>query len=313
MPEEKEPHTFEELKRRHYHLELDLAKKIMASKKGSPRRRAMTAKAYSRISGIISSYDPELGSTSLRRAELLAGIVSQRLPRGSQVLDVGCGSGILLSALAGCGLRADGIDVAKESVLLARERTKHLSNVGLVERLDVLQWFSDKEYDFVVADNVIEHIHPDERQDFFQQAASFLRHGGEILVSTPHRWSGPHDVSKHFLPLGSKARGLHLREYTFTELEKDIKQGGFSRVLTFPFEPSILTHILGSRGNASPPSPVSPACRVFTNPSSVWVSKSLFLEKVFRRMPRSLVFHGNRTITEVSCFCLFPTIVIGEK
>jgi SAM-dependent methyltransferase len=53
-----------------------------------------------------------------------------------------------------------------------------------------------------------------------------LKPNGVYLCFTPNRLSGPHDVSRDF---DAVATGLHLKEYTVTELDKIFRQTGFSR------------------------------------------------------------------------------------
>ena len=51
--------------------------------------------------------------------------------------------------------------------------------------------------------------------------------GGSYFCVTPNSLNGPHDVSKYF---DTVARGFHLKEYTFTELDALFRQFGFRRM-----------------------------------------------------------------------------------
>jgi hypothetical protein len=57
-----------------------------------------------------------------------------------------------------------------------------------------------------------------------------LKPGGRYLVVTPNRLSGPHDISRAF---DDVARGFHLKEYTYGELSRALRQAGFRRVRVF--------------------------------------------------------------------------------
>jgi hypothetical protein len=57
-----------------------------------------------------------------------------------------------------------------------------------------------------------------------------LKPGGTYFCITPNRLSGPHDVSRDF---DDEATGLHLREYTATELGRILRDAGFSRTRIF--------------------------------------------------------------------------------
>jgi len=51
--------------------------------------------------------------------------------------------------------------------------------------------------------------------------------GGVYICFTPNQLSGPHDVSKYF---DYHATGLHLKEYTLTDLVGILREVGFSRI-----------------------------------------------------------------------------------
>ena len=50
------------------------------------------------------------------------------------------------------------------------------------------------------------------------------------MILTSSRLTGPHDVSKIWLEKGQKAQGLHLHEYTYTELNQMLRTCGFQKV-----------------------------------------------------------------------------------
>jgi SAM-dependent methyltransferase len=83
-------------------------------------------------------------------------------------------------------------------------------------------------YDVVVSDQVVEHLHPDDIVEHFRSAREILRDGGRYIVRTPQRLTGPHDLSPIF---GfQETVGMHLREYTNTELRTIMRDAGFMKV-----------------------------------------------------------------------------------
>jgi SAM-dependent methyltransferase len=74
----------------------------------------------------------------------------------------------------------------------------------------------------------IEHLHPEDAAAHVAEMRRLLRDGGRYVCVTPNRLYGPHDVSKYF---DDEARGLHLKEYTFSELARLLRDAGFSRVV----------------------------------------------------------------------------------
>lgn len=81
--------------------------------------------------------------------------------------------------------------------------------------------------DVVYSNDVVEHLHPDDLLDHAESVRRALRPGGVYVCVTPNRLSGPHDVSGEF---SDTPRGFHLREYTATELARELGRAGFRRV-----------------------------------------------------------------------------------
>lgn len=80
--------------------------------------------------------------------------------------------------------------------------------------------------DVAYSNQVIEHLHP---EDAALQTASILRAlkpGGCYLCGTPNRLNGPHDISMFF---DTVATGLHMKEYTYREMDRFFRSLGFER------------------------------------------------------------------------------------
>jgi SAM-dependent methyltransferase len=84
--------------------------------------------------------------------------------------------------------------------------------------------------DMVFSDNLIEHLHPEDVKNHFELAYRMLRPGGRYIFRIPHAMSGPHDVSMFF---SSVPRGFHLKEWTYSEIRKEILSAGFSNLYAY--------------------------------------------------------------------------------
>lgn len=84
--------------------------------------------------------------------------------------------------------------------------------------------------DVVYSDQLMEHLHPDDALEQLKNIYAALKPGGTYFCITPNRLSGPHDISRNF---DDTATGLHLREYTATELSGVMRDAGFSRMRIF--------------------------------------------------------------------------------
>jgi len=84
--------------------------------------------------------------------------------------------------------------------------------------------------DLAFSYQLLEHLHPDDIAHHLNVVRRVLRRGGRYVVSTPHRYSGPHDISRFF---AVNPEGLHLKEWTYRELERAALDAGFSRLVPF--------------------------------------------------------------------------------
>ena len=90
----------------------------------------------------------------------------------------------------------------------------------------------DASADMVFSYQFLEHLHPDDVPLHFEMVHRILKPGGKYIFSTPHRFSGPHDVSRHFC---DTPEAFHLKEWTYREIFPVIKQAGFNKAHTYRF------------------------------------------------------------------------------
>jgi SAM-dependent methyltransferase len=78
--------------------------------------------------------------------------------------------------------------------------------------------------DIFFSDQLIEHLHPEDLALHFQLVLGILKDGGVYVFRTPHRFSGPHDISMYFR---DEACGFHLKEWTYRELLPIVRGIGY--------------------------------------------------------------------------------------
>ena len=130
--------------------------------------------------------------------------------REPRVLDVGCGTGIMLDHLAPYG-RPTGLDFSATALDFCRKRGAEQLVQGRGEQLP----FADGSFDAVTAFGVVEHIDAD--QLAVAEWARVLRPGGRLVLLTSayqFLWSG-HDVSNH-----------HTRRYLARDVERLLSRTG---------------------------------------------------------------------------------------
>lgn len=148
---------------------------------------------------------------------------------GLQVLDVGCGGGLLCEPMARLGAQVTGADVASESIKIAKH---HADEHGLdITYLDIsAEELAERgeKYDVVLNMEVVEHVqHVDQ---FIATCASLLKPEGIMLLSTLNRTLKSFAlgiVTAEYI-LGWLPKGTHHWEKFITpdELSKMIEAAG---------------------------------------------------------------------------------------
>lgn len=94
--------------------------------------------------------------------------------------------------------------------------------------------------DLAFSDQLIEHLHPDDAEHHFRLVHRVLKPGGLYLLRTPHRLTGPHDVSRYF---SAEAQCFHLKEWTYSELAATLADLGFDSVRAYWFGRGVLLRL----------------------------------------------------------------------
>jgi 2-polyprenyl-3-methyl-5-hydroxy-6-metoxy-1,4-benzoquinol methylase len=140
-------------------------------------------------------------------------IASFRLPPGSRILDVGCGTGGHLEMLSRFGeVYATEMDQQASD----HARAKHIAKAIHTESLPGQCSFDDDFFDLIVLFDVLEHIRDDEAA--LKRLYAKLKPGGHLLVCVPafmFLWSA-HDDANH-----------HWRRYRKQELTGTLRRAGF--------------------------------------------------------------------------------------
>ncbi|MFC1570712.1 class I SAM-dependent methyltransferase [Candidatus Omnitrophota bacterium] len=97
-----------------------------------------------------------------------------------RILDYGCGIGMVAKCLKENfdreGVSIFGFDVSDESVKAAREKVQGVQFSSDLEKL------GQEPFDAIIVANVLHHVKPEERDDFFKQVRSYLSKNGLIFV-----------------------------------------------------------------------------------------------------------------------------------
>jgi SAM-dependent methyltransferase len=219
--------TFERI-RYHYEVETELADRLRNASAEARGRlyREVYDELYRRVPDI-----PHLSSLGGERARA-AGVATLVAFLGPFVagrrtfLEIGPGDFQLSTAIAQHVERVYAADVTTE---VAR-RVRLPGNVEFIHTDGFDFRLPAGSIDVAFSDQVMEHLHPEDALRQLEAIHALLAPGGTYICITPNRLYGPHDISQYFDPV---ARGLHLREYSVSEVMSAFRQAGFGRVQAY--------------------------------------------------------------------------------
>ncbi len=144
-----------------------------------------------------------------------------------ELLDIGCGNGVLTSKISKFFKHTTGIDLSRTGIELAQKiKCKNLTfmNMSIEEMID-----KKKKFKFITSFEVIEHQYlPD---DFLKKINQILENDGMLLLSTPYNGYiknliisllGKHDW--HFNPLW---RHGHIKFFSIRTLTSVLRKSNF--------------------------------------------------------------------------------------
>lgn len=161
--------------------------------------------------------------------------IETRVPlRGSRVLDVGCGGGLLAEAMAGRGAIVTGIDLAAGPLAVARLHAIE-SGVEVDYQRSAAEPFAERhagQFDLVTCLEMLEHV--PEPGAVMRALARLARPGGHVVCSTINR--GPRafalaivgaEYLLRLLPRGTHEYARFIRP---SELARDARDAGLQLV-----------------------------------------------------------------------------------
>ena len=219
-----EKRTFEQI-REHYEVEKSLAKKLREANKNE--RRYLYSSIYNELFQRIPHHPQLLRKAAIQeRAATIAQLVDvlkNYLHPDINFLEVGAGDCRLSLKVAELVKKVYAIDVSDEIT----KGSQIPQNFELLICDGCSIPVPGQSVDLIFSNQLMEHLHPDDVLEQLENIYNALKIGGVYFCITPNRLTGPSDISKYF---DSVATGLHLKEYTNTEIEKLFKQVGFTTI-----------------------------------------------------------------------------------
>lgn len=152
----------------------------------------IVAHGYDRIAERYVEWSIRLGTE--QRDRYLA-VALQRLPIGADVLELGCGTGVLTTNRLATRFAITGVDISERSITQARRNVPEATFVHAnMTDLD----FPPDTFDGVLAFYSITHMPREEHGPLLRKIGRWLRPGG-LLVATMGAASLPGDVEEDWL------------------------------------------------------------------------------------------------------------------
>jgi SAM-dependent methyltransferase len=139
--------------------------------------KAVVASGYDRIADRYLEWSA-LRPSAARAAALE--LADRLIPANAEVLELGCGAGLPMTARLARGRRLTGIDISPEQVRRARRNVPDATfRVGDMAALT----FEPASFDAVVAFYSFTHVPRDEQAALFERIHGWLRPGGRFIAS----------------------------------------------------------------------------------------------------------------------------------
>ncbi len=171
-------------------------------------------------SGFEARYFPKLASKEAEhfwfraRNRLIIWAFKKYFPQAENFLEIGCGTGFVLSGLKNAlpQLRICGSEIFSEGLSFAAQRLPQAE----LWQMDARHLPFKEEFDVIGAFDVVEHIEEDEK--VLSELYHAVKPGGGILLTVPqHAWLWSEaDETAH-----------HVRRYERAELKQKVEQAGF--------------------------------------------------------------------------------------
>lgn len=168
------------------------------------------------------------------RNDLIVDAIRRHFPRSRNFLEIGCGTGFVLSGIAAAfpGMQLSGSELFREGLPFAAERVPR----ARLMQMDALRIPFHEEFDLVGAFDVVEHIA--DHETVLRAIHGALVPGGGALFTVPQHpelWSRADDIA------------CHERRYRPGELEALLERAGFRIVASTSFVSLLLPLLAASR------------------------------------------------------------------
>jgi len=208
----------------HFDVERELAKKLKHASREA--RRSLYTSVYDELFARVADHPQFLNifrpEARYRRISRQVRYLESLMGSKGNFAEIGPGDCALSIEMCARSKSVAAVDVSNEI-------TRHATlpqNFSLVISDGASVPLARNSIDLVYSDQLMEHLHPEDAAEQLAGIYTALRSGGKYFMITPNAALGPHDVTKYFDH--DSAQGLHLKEYSFGEIDTLLRQAGFT-------------------------------------------------------------------------------------
>jgi len=218
--------TVQEQITKHYEYEKHLAQRLRSA--DAAARRSLYNEVYEDLYAFFRQNKQAYQSYAdpRARARLQMSYMERMLHPDLTYMEIGPGQGYLACMVAQRVRVAYLVDV----VDIASQQPDCPGNTVFVRTDGVSIDLPPESIGLAYSNQMMEHLHPEDGIEQMRQIYRALKPGGMYICVTPHRYNGPHDISRYF---DEYPTGLHLKEYTSTEVMHLMRLVGFRRVRAY--------------------------------------------------------------------------------
>ncbi len=200
---------------------------------------------------VADIYDQIASNFSLTRTKLSPAVkkLLPDLPHQAAVLDLGCGNGVLLTALPK-DVEYTGVDISPKLIVIA-QKLHPQNNFLIADLTDPAFWQGLGQFDFIVCLATLHHLptHHDQLL-VLTQINKHLKPGGVALISVWRLWKLkylPYHISLRHLAIPFHS-GPKRYFYAFTQkgLSDLVQQAGFRQISVYQDRDNLLLQVKNS-------------------------------------------------------------------
>ena len=205
----------------HFLLERDLANELRNS--SAIDRKILYQKLYNKLFSTFPEIATNLDSSEDDRIAWQMKLISHLYDKEKVFLEIGAGDCLLSKQLAKHFKKIVAYEVAS-SIPFIEDKPDNLE-IKIFNGVDMSM--EKNSVDIIYSNQVFEHLHTDDVAPILSAYHTFLKEQGKLVVITPHKLTGPHDISRYFT---DDAQGFHMKEYTYKDMKSVLKAGGFNKI-----------------------------------------------------------------------------------